>query len=87
VTVTYTDGTTSTAQLGFPNWCCATQTDYGSVPVVQTDHRDTPSGPADQGTDYDLFYNSIPITAGKTVATVTLPGDSAIHVFALAVKP
>ena len=87
VTVTYTDGTTSTAQLGFPNWCCGTTTAYGSVPVIQTTNRDTSSGPADSGIDYDIFYNSIPITAGKTVATVTLPANSAIHVFAMAIKP
>jgi alpha-galactosidase len=87
VTVTYTDGSTSTAQLGFPNWCCATQTSYGSVPVLQTTHRDTPTGPADYGIDYDLFYNTIPITAGKTVATVTLPGNNAIHIFGIAIKP
>jgi alpha-galactosidase len=87
VTVTYTDGTTSTAQLGFPNWCCDTTTAYGSTPVVQTTHRDTPSGPADYGVDYDIFYNTIPITVGKTVATVTLPANSAIHIFAMAIKP
>jgi alpha-galactosidase len=52
-----------------------------------TGRRDTPSGPADYGIDYDLFYNTTPITAGKTVATVTLPANSAIHIFAVAIKP
>ena len=86
VTVTYTDGSTGTGTLGFPNWCCDSPTDHGASPAVVTDHRDTPSGPANYGTDYDVFYNAIAIDPGKTVATVTLPNDPAIHVFALAVQ-
>lgn len=46
----------------------------------------THSGSADYGIAHDLFYNTIPITADKTVATVTLPGSSAIHIFAIAIK-
>jgi alpha-galactosidase len=87
VKVSYTDGSTSTAKLGFPNWCCAVTTAYGSVPVAQSTNRDTPAGPADFGTDYDLFYNTIPLTAGKTVASITLPASSVIHIFAVAIKP
>ena len=87
VTVTYTDGTTSTASIGFPNWCCSDPTAYGAVPAITTDHRNTPSGPANFGTSYQVFYNSIPIDATKTVATVTLPSKQSIHVFALSVQP
>jgi alpha-galactosidase len=86
VTVTYTDGTTSTGTLGFPNWCCAPTNAYGATPAVVTTNRDTPTGPADYGTDYDVFYNAIAIDAGKTVATVTLPDDPAIHIFAMTVQ-
>ncbi|HEX6444002.1 MAG TPA: NEW3 domain-containing protein [Streptosporangiales bacterium] len=86
VTVTYTDGTTSSASLGFPNWCCSDQHAYGATPVIVTDHRNTPSGPANFGIQYVVFYNSIPLTAGKTVATVQLPDQPAIHVFAMAVQ-
>ena len=87
VTVTYTDGTTSTGTLGFPNWCCSTTNDYGSKIALTTDHRDTPAGPANFGTSYQVFSNTVPLTAGKTVKTVTLPNQAAIHVFALAVTP
>jgi alpha-galactosidase len=87
VTVTYTDGTTSTGSLGFPNWCCSTTNDYGSKVAITTDHRDTPTGPANYGTSYQVFSNTIPLTAGKTVQTVTLPEQAAIHVFALSVTP
>ena len=87
VTVTYTDGTTSTGTLGFPNWCCGPTNTYNSTPAITTTYRNTPTGPADQGTDYDVYYNSIPITAGKTVKTVTLPNDPDIHLFAMTVQP
>jgi hypothetical protein len=86
VTVTYTDGTTSSSSLGFPNWCCAPTNAYGATPAVVTTNRDTPTGPANYGTDYDVFYNAIPLDAGKTVATVTLPSDPALHIFALAIQ-
>jgi alpha-galactosidase len=87
VTVTYTDGTTTTGTIGFPNWCCSDPTAYGAKVAITTDHRNTPSGPANFGTSYQVFYNSIPIDASKTVATVTLPSKQSIHVFAVSVQP
>jgi alpha-galactosidase len=87
VTVTYTDGTSSSGSLGFPNWCCSSPTAYGATPAIVTDHRNTPSGPANFGISYDVFYNPIGIDATKTVKTVTVPNDPAIHIFAMAVQP
>ncbi|NUR32353.1 MAG: hypothetical protein HOV83_41985 [Catenulispora sp.] len=87
VTVAYTDGTTTSGTLGFPNWCCASPTGYGATPVLITDHRNTPSGPANFGIHYDVFYNAVSIDPAKTVKTVTLPNDAAIHIFAMAVQP
>ncbi|MFF2250595.1 NEW3 domain-containing protein [Streptomyces sp. NPDC058142] len=86
VKVTYTDGTTSTGSLGFPNWCCTAGTEYGATTVATSDHRNTPTGPANFGTGYKLFGNSVPLTAGKTIRTVTLPDADAIHVFAITVQ-
>ena len=80
VTVTYTDGSTSTATLGFPNWCCASPTQHGATPVVEMDHRNTPQGPANYGYTYRVFSNTIPLDASRTVAYVTLP-STAMHVF------
>ena len=87
VTVTYTDGTTSTGSLGFPNWCCTPPTAYGAQVAITTNHRDTPSGPANFGISYQVFTNTVPLTAGKTVASVTLPNEAAIHIFGLAIQP
>jgi hypothetical protein len=86
VTVTYTDGTTTSGSIGFPNWCCADPHSYGATPAIITDHRNTPSGPANFGINYDVFYNSIPIDASKTVATVTVPSKQSIHIFAVTVQ-
>jgi hypothetical protein len=87
VTMTYTDGSTSQAQLGLPNWCCDNVHHYGTTPVIVTDHRDTPAGPANYGINYDIFYNTVPFDAGKTVAKVTLPNAPALHIFAMEIKP
>jgi hypothetical protein len=72
--------------LGFPNWCCAATNGYGASPAIVTDHRNTQGGPANFGNAYDVFYNSIPIDATKTVAMVTLPSPLAIHIFAMTVQ-
>ena len=87
VVVTYTDGSTSTGQLGFPNWCCTPPNAYGAQVAITTDHRDTPTGPANYGISYQVFSNTVPLTAGKTVQSVTLPNQPAIHLFALSVTP
>ncbi|WP_194910473.1 NEW3 domain-containing protein [Catenulispora rubra] len=87
VTVTYTDGSSGSGSLGFPNWCCSSPTAYGATPTIVTTHRNTPSGPANFGIDYDVFYNSIAIDATKTVKTVSVPNDPAIHIFAMTVQP
>ncbi|NDZ78504.1 hypothetical protein G3I19_08200 [Streptomyces sp. SID10853] len=83
VTVTYTDGTTSSGDLGLPNWCCTAGTEYGATTVATTDHRNTPQGPANFGGGYKLFGNSVPLDAGKTIRTVTLPDEDALHIFAI----
>lgn len=87
VTVAYTDGTTSSGQLGFPNWCCTPTDAYGAKTAFTTDHRNTPTGPGNFGTGYGVFTNTVPLTPGKTIRSVTLPSAAAIHVFALAVQP
>ncbi|MFI5061841.1 MAG: hypothetical protein ACHP7F_10355, partial [Actinomycetales bacterium] len=86
VTVTYTDGTTSAGQLGFPNWSFSSATEFGSQVAISTNGRNTPSGYADSAYAYRVFYNSIPLTQGKIIATVTLPTSTSIHVFAFSAQ-
>ncbi len=82
VLITYTDGSTQRADLAFPNWCCTDTTGYDIVASV--DHRNTQSGPANYGNQYRIFYTKVALQPGKTVASVRLPDQRAIHVFAVA---
>ena len=87
VTVTYTDGTTSSARLGFPNWCCSSTHRYGAFPAIVTDHYDFFTGPENFGTHYDIYYNSVPIDPGRSVASVRMPTNAPIHIFAMTLAP
>ncbi|MET8571539.1 TIM-barrel domain-containing protein [Streptomyces sp. NPDC004783] len=82
-TVHYTDGTTVRAQLGFPNWCCLPPDRYGARTAITTKGKNTPSGPAYETVEYRLYTKTLPIDPAKEVAAVTLPANSAVHVFAL----
>ncbi|MFI2410691.1 hypothetical protein [Streptomyces sp. NPDC018947] len=82
-TVHYTDGTTVRAQLGFPNWCCLPPDRYGARTAITTKGKNTPSGPAYETVEYRLYTKTLPIDPSKEVAAVTLPANSAVHVFAL----
>ncbi|MER7859856.1 TIM-barrel domain-containing protein [Amycolatopsis japonica] len=82
VVVRYADGSTSQAELGFPNWCCADPAQYGATTVATVMGKNTRTGAAYPTTPYRVFANSVPLTAGKEVVAVTLPSNSAMHVFA-----
>jgi beta-glucosidase len=84
VTVTYTDGSTSTGTLTLPDWY-ANAAMAGDSLVATAPYWNEPAGstlPADH--QVSLYLSSIPLTAGKTVASVTLPSNSNMHVFATA---
>ncbi|WP_318307642.1 TIM-barrel domain-containing protein [Amycolatopsis solani] len=82
VFVQYADGSTSQADVGVPNWCCADPAQYGATTVATVLGKNTRTGPAYPTTPYRVFANSVPLTAGKEVVAVTLPSNSALHVFA-----
>jgi alpha-galactosidase len=67
--VHYTDGSTSTTSLGFPNWCCTDPTTYGAQVAFYGLNRDTQSGPANYGIHYQVFYNAIPSTPARPSKT------------------
>ncbi len=87
VTVAYTDHTSTTGQLGFPNWSFAIPGEFGSKVAFYTMGRNTPTGISDTQYAYNVFYNSIPIDPSKTVASVTLPNSPYIHIFAMTIQP
>lgn len=90
LTLTYTDGTTEQAQIGFSDWTLGgggSTPSFGNVIAVHTPYRDVMGGSTDPvGTD---VFATAPITLqeGKQLASVTLPatvqgGD--MHIFAIA---
>ena len=84
VTVTYTDGSTSTGTLTMPDWY-ADAAVTGSQLVATAPHWNIPAGstlPPDH--PVSVYLTTVPLTAGKTVAYVTLPSDSNLHIFATA---
>jgi predicted alpha-1,2-mannosidase len=87
VTVTYTDGSTSTATLGLSDWTLAANSgtpQFGDVTVATTPYRNSPSG--EQSVNTYLFADTIPINGSKTVASITLPAtvaNGSIGIFAI----
>ncbi|SDK49764.1 NPCBM-associated, NEW3 domain of alpha-galactosidase [Nocardioides sp. YR527] len=84
-TVHYTDGTSGTGTLGFPNWCCAATDSYGAEVAVTTLGKNTPNGPAYPTVSYRLFTKTLRTDPAKEIAAVTLPANAAVHVFAMTV--
>lgn len=87
LTVTYTDGTTSRATVGFSDW---TLNGGGSKPIpgdttaVSTAYRNTASGGRDSVKTY-VFATKVPLDVSKQVASVTLPvtgSTGTVHLFA-----
>jgi beta-glucosidase len=86
VTVTYTDGSTATATLTFADWY-SNQAVSGCRLVVTAPYWNRPAGSTlDPNHHVSLYAASIPLTAGKSVAYVTLPSNSRLHIFATTVS-
>jgi hypothetical protein len=90
ITLTYTDGSTQQATLGFSDWTLAGGTQepsFGNTVALHTEYRDTSGGGKDPvGTE---IFQSAPIDlqAGKQLASVTLPKNTdggVLHVFSVA---
>ena len=88
--ITYTDGSTQGFTLTVPDWYGAAPA--GSNAVIVCAYRNRPGNTQDH-TSVNVFEQSVPLAAGKTVAAVTLPdvgdgvsgGGAAMHVFALGI--
>jgi hypothetical protein len=84
LTITYTDGTTQTATLGFTDWTSGTLSFGNGIAAAMT-YRNSVGGSSQQlGTK--VYTTSIALQPGKTVASVTLPdgaNQGLLHIFAL----
>ena len=75
VTITYTDGTTSTATLGMSDWTLAAgggTPQFGNVIAATTPYRNVSDDTSQTISTY-LFSTTIPVDSSKTVASITLP--------------
>ncbi|HEX8007538.1 MAG TPA: glycoside hydrolase family 3 C-terminal domain-containing protein [Trebonia sp.] len=88
-TITYTDGTTQSYSLSFADWYNDSPQAGGTL--VATTHWNTSTGPGTQ--PVGVYSATVPLEAGKTVSSVTLPavsgsvvrGTTAMHVFAIGI--
>ncbi|MER6382952.1 lectin [Streptomyces sp. NPDC001250] len=89
MTVTYTDGTTSKATVGFSDWTLnggSSKPIAGDTAAVTTGYRNTGSGGRDGVKTY-VFATKLPLDASKQVASITLPVTGSTgtdHLFAYA---
>jgi PKD repeat protein len=76
--VTYADGSTSTVQLRFTDWASSPR--FGETVAVDMPHRHDANG--DTGPRVFLWSQSIAVQ-DKDLASITLPDDPRLHVFAI----
>ncbi|MEV0425670.1 GH92 family glycosyl hydrolase [Micromonospora sp. NPDC050495] len=86
-TITYTDGTSQQVTLGFSDWTLGGGTrtvGHGNTVAAQTSYRNSARYGRQTLTTY-VFASTFPLSAGKTVAAVTLPSNTLgqQHVFAV----
>jgi predicted alpha-1,2-mannosidase len=88
VTITYTDGTTSTATLGMSDWTLDAGSgtpQFSNVIVATTPYRNYLDG-SQQAIDTYVFAQTIPVDSSKTVASITLPAtvtQGSLGIFAI----
>ncbi len=88
-TVTYTDGTTDTADLSFTDWTVGGgggTVQYGNEVIAKTAYRNVAGAGKDPVTTYVFATKPFQAPAGKRIESVRLPGDTDLHVFTLATK-
>jgi hypothetical protein len=87
-TITYTDGTSQQVTLGYGDWTLnagGASPSFGNQTVADTPYRNSTGGTSQTIGTY-VFNADFPVTAGKTVQSVTLPSDTntgSLHVFAI----
>ena len=91
LTITYTDGTTSTAALGFSDWTLSggrAELAFGNRIALSIPRRNGSGGERQDVRTMVFASAPISLAEGKTVASVTLPSSvsgGAMHLFAIAV--
>ncbi|HLS08300.1 alpha-N-acetylglucosaminidase TIM-barrel domain-containing protein [Lentibacillus sp.] len=79
--VVYSDGTVQEFSVHFDNY--ASPDPSAESVVARFEYRNTPSGPANFGHNYQVLYDEVTLYPDKTVEAVILPDNSRIHVFSM----
>ncbi len=82
VTISYTDGTSSTATLSLADWYADSAASGGTI--VATIPWNPAAGSTLGAHQVSVYSAVVPLDAGKTVASVTLPENFDMHIFAIA---
>jgi hypothetical protein len=90
-TITYTDGSTQSYTLTSPDWFSTTPPSGGAV-AVNSAYQNR-QGNTTYDHTADIFAETVALSAGKTITSVTLPpggaltaGTPALHIFAISAE-
>jgi beta-glucosidase len=83
ITVTYTDGTTSTSQITLADWWVNSPAAGDTLVATCANWNEAPTGTGPH--QVSLYATALPLTAGKTIAYVSLPNIPGMHLFAASV--
>lgn len=82
VTLTYADGSTTTATLNVTDWGRVPA--FGEQVAVFTTHRHSPTG--DHSLKVRIFHQKLTVANASDLRSITLPVASRLHVFAVTVR-
>jgi len=83
-TITYTDGSTSTSTITLADWWVNSPADGDTLVATTANWNQPPTGSGPH--KVSVYATSMPVTAGKTIAYVTLPNLPGMHLFAAALN-
>ncbi|GLZ35392.1 alpha-1,2-mannosidase [Lentzea sp. NBRC 105346] len=86
-TVTFTDGTTATVDIGFSDWTLGgggQAPSYGNVIIANTPYRNESGGGNEKVATHIFATKTFVVPDGKQLKSITLPTDEDLHVFAVA---
>jgi len=90
VTEHYSDGSSAQYWLGLSDWTLnagASQPSYGNQTAIKLNYRNCSyCSPQQQSVATYVFYAAVPVDAGKTLTSVTLPGGATmgeLHIFSI----
>lgn len=86
-TVTFTDGTTAAVDVGFSDWTLGgggAAPSFGNVILANTPYRNQSGGGSEKVATHIFATKTYVAPEGKTLASVVLPDDANMHIFAVA---